>query len=140
MALCDCGEFSTRIQVKCTDDQGKSLPEPWKSICPKCAPEQFSRWQDPSNKHGGFRWQYEPEKYRKRQLADGMIFYEAKDERNADLEAQLLRGDPATSEAQQKAAALRRRNRRTKPLEPWEQEQAINRIRQKLEARKRAIQ
>ena len=132
MAVCDCGKEVSRFKTT-FDKHGNAS-----TVCRECHPEEFDRWVDPSNTHGGFRWQYEPQKYKKRELKDGEIFYEATDERNADLEASLLK--PGRMEEQAaKAAEEKRKHRRTKALSKSEVElmatRAANRLR---EARLRA--
>lgn len=126
MARCGgCGAESSRVRTVLTDSTGNLLPEP-KETCKVCDPESFERWVDPSNKHGGFRWQYEPWKYKRRELPDGQVIYEAKDERNADLEAQLSAPSPYKEQKKAEALEHRRKHRRTTPLREDEKQALIN--------------
>lgn len=126
MARCGgCGAESSRVRTVLTDSAGKLLPEP-KETCKSCDPESFDRWVDPSNKHGGFRWQYEPWKYKKRVQPDGSVLYEAKDERNSDLEAQLSAPSPYKEQKRAEALEHRRKHRRTEPLREDEKLALIN--------------
>lgn len=125
MATCQCGAETSRLTVVLRD-KGRE------EFCPRCRPEAFERWQDPSNKHGGFRWQYEPQKYIKRNMPDGSVFYEATDERNADLEAQLMAPNLDEEARKQQAIEAKRASRRTTPLTADETSFAVERARRKL--------
>lgn len=136
MATCNgCGaQDVTRTKTILTDNQGTLLEEPIE-FCVQCKPDEFDRWQDPSNKHGGFRWQYEPEKYKKRYKEDGSVYYEAKDERNQDLEDKIAKGDLDEQAKYQRALEKRRRENagKRKALTPAEIESAVNTFRPRFE-------
>lgn len=134
MAVCGgCGaQGVTRTKTILTDNRGELLKKPIE-FCVECKPEEFDRWLDPSNKHGGFRWQYEPEKYIKRYREDGSVFYEATDERRADLEAKLAEPADGEAEAYARAVEKKRRNRRTTPMTKGEIESTVNRLRPEFE-------
>lgn len=137
MAVCGgCGEQSSRTKTILTDDKGNLLKKPIE-FCKLCKPEEFERWQDPSNKKGAWAFQAEPHKYIKRYREDGMVVYEGKDETRADLEDQLAK--PAADDMAKYEAALerKRRTRRTTPLTPAELERFANLDR---ERQKQAVQ
>lgn len=127
-----CGVNARRVKII---QHGKVLEE----CCPQCKPQDFERWQDPSNTHGGFRWQYEPQKYKKRDMPDGRILMEATDERNADLEAQLSAPSPYLEAKKQEALAIKRGRRRTSPMTKGEAESAVNRARSMVQAHTRSL-
>jgi hypothetical protein len=128
MTACgSCGQECPRQKVIFREDGTKE------EFCTLCRPEQFEKWVDPSNTHGGFRYQYEPQKYKKRDMPDGSVFWEAKDERNQDLEDQIKAQSPALKAQEEAAIEKKREARRTTPLTAVEIEQRTRMIREKLE-------
>jgi hypothetical protein len=93
-----------------------------REICPHCAPEEFQEpFLAPVDRRLWAEHEAKPYLYHRR--PDG--FFELNDSPKADLASEWEK-DPDV-EAREKAIARKRAQRRTKPLESWEIEQA-NRV------------
>jgi len=122
VAICGgCGAETRRITVTMTSGGGKKFLADGerKEICPSCAPEQFQEpFSGPADRRLWHEHEAAPQLYHRR--PDG--FLELNDSPKADLMA-AWEQDP-DEEVRAKAAARKRAQRRTRPLESWEIEQA----------------
>jgi hypothetical protein len=120
MAICgNCQSETTRLQMVMTSG-GQLLPEGQRQeACPSCRPELFSDgFADPTDRRIWPEQVAKPHLYER--AADGS--WQAKDILLADLD-DAWNKDP-DAEARAAWVENKRKTRRTKPLEPWEIEQA----------------
>lgn len=134
MAACGgCGAETTRIRITYHEDKqtGKVIGQT--DECDKCKPNTFDpQWLNARlvQAHEAF-----PHLYKKTTDAAGRTIYVSTEERQADLAARLARRPKDEVEAERKAIEKRRMNRRTTPMSQGEIEQALRRLRPKMEAK-----
>lgn len=117
MAICNtCGTETTRVRSAWKGDV--QLPDE----CPSCAPQSFDKFKSVRDGQITLGHEYMPTMYKKTDAG-----YVAKDELTADTEAEIVRSITHSPEqiAYEAAAEKKRHNRRTKPLNQSEIEQAI---------------
>lgn len=128
MATCgSCGHESARIRTVFAVGSSK-LPDP-KDECPHCAPHSFEAIKDPSTQKIWIGPEYNPNAYEKR-YDEGEPYYIAKPEFTAEEEAKVARQATDELEAQERAAAKKRLERRTDPMSEAELLAAIAKARQ----------
>jgi len=111
----NCGEEGPRVRSRWTEDS--QLPDE----CPNCAPESFGKVTDPSDKKIWMGFEAHPNEYVKAE--DGG--YDRKPEYRAEQEARLSGETPEEREAQERAVAKKRAERRTAPMDSVELAMAL---------------
>jgi hypothetical protein len=128
MAICNsCGSEVSRLRTIFEVD-GKAVTP--RDECPKCCPGTFEKLELYSKPAMG--WEAYPKMYKRRENPLGGWMYEATDEMRVDTEAKIAAGSAEDEEKYQKALALKRKKRRTKPLTGSEIEKAVARTRDQL--------
>lgn len=118
MAVCgNCGAEGTRIRSRWNGDI--RLPDE----CPNCAPQSFEAMKSVRDGTIAMGYEYMPTMYKKTDVG-----YVAKDELLADTEAELSKPDMEGEAAYQKAVAIKRASRRTKPMTGDEIQKVLARI------------
>jgi hypothetical protein len=118
MTVCsNCGKESLRTRIIWAEDGTK------REECPNCAPENFGKVTDPSDKKIWMGYEAHPNEYVKAE--DGG--YDRKPEYRSEQEAKLSGPTEEERLAQERAVERKRKERRTKPLNGVELAAAIRR-------------
>jgi hypothetical protein len=125
MAICgNCGAEGSRIRSRWI--RGVQIPDE----CPQCAPQDFEKQTDPSDKKIWIAPEVRPNDYTKVYDEDGPI-YMPKPEVTAELEAKVF-DNSEEREKYEEALAKKRAERRTRPLSEVELMQALRHVDQYL--------
>jgi hypothetical protein len=117
MAICsNCNAQTTRVRSRWTED-GVQRPDE----CPQCAPQSFEKFTAPSDKKIWMGYEAHPNEYVKSE--DGG--YDRKPEYRAEQEAHMALPTAGEKEAQERAVAQKRAERRTTPMDEAEMRQAM---------------
>lgn len=120
MELCSgCGAESNRIRSRWTE-KGVRLPDQ----CPQCDPGSFDKFTMPSDQKMWMGYEAHPNEYEKRYDKDG-VFYLRKPEYRAEQQDQLSQGASDEMEAQERAIAKKRAERRTRKMDSVELVRAL---------------
>lgn len=108
MALCDCGQLTARLKMRCTTPDGTPLPPPWKSVCPWCAPDEFQqgRIQGPAEKRVWLMADVNPNEYERHGEGPKVM----KDWAQGEFEERFGREDPPDVEAIERAKQEKRQH------------------------------
>jgi len=117
MAVCGTCKAETKRVRSRWDEKGVQLPDE----CPNCAPSSFEKFTAPSEKKIWMGYEAHPNEYVKSE--DGG--FDRKPEYRAEQEAKLALPATDEQEAQARAAAKKRIERRTEPMTPAEHLSAI---------------
>lgn len=133
MAVCfNCGTEGVRVRSR-WDGKGNRLPDE----CPQCSPGSFEgKFTAPSDKKIWMGYEAHPNEYVKAE--DGG--YDRKPEYRAEQEAQLALPATDEREAQARAVARKRAERRTAPMSTDEMLTALNKARMIANALKQSVQ
>src|SRR5689334_9206568 len=110
MICSNCGVEVNRSRL-IWDKDGNQREE-----CPHCAPQNFEKVTDPSDKKIWMGFEVHPNEYEKKYDKDGLI-YERKPEYRAEQERQLSESTEEERLAQERAVEKKRKERRTAPLD-----------------------
>lgn len=119
MTVCKCGAETTRLRQ--VWDQGQVTDE----YCPTCRPDAFDRQTMPSDKKMWMGWEVDAQHYKRVYDKDGPIMMPS-DSVLHDLEEQVSKRPDEDVEAEQKAIAKKRANRRLEPMDSGELTRALN--------------
>lgn len=115
MAICgNCNAQTARIR-SCWAEDGTQLQDE----CPQCAPGSFDKVTDASDKKIWMGYEAHPNEYVKRYDKDGLI-YDRKPEYRSEQEQRLSQMTAEEQDAQARAMAKKRAERRTTPMDSVE--------------------